>query len=120
MSDFINPVWPGDPEPTSDLSLLRLAFNELRYYERALAGELAIRTVRDRHPRRPPGDHPHCTRSQFVEFSDAGQLVASAHQYVRPDGTISGSGRPDPRMVVTAGGTILKYVPERQLRSQRP
>lgn len=36
--------------------------------------------------------------SQTVEyFTKNGQRVARVHQYLRPDGTIGGKGRPDPK-----------------------
>lgn len=42
----------------------------------------------------PPG-----TRSQIVRYMDArdGQWVVTIHQYIRPDGTIGASGKPDPK-----------------------
>ncbi len=54
-------------------------------------------------PAEPPG-----TRSQMVAYLDAaGQRIALVHQYLRPDGTIGGSGRPDPKELFDDG--ILYY-----------
>jgi hypothetical protein len=47
---------------------------------------------------------PHGTLSQIVIYIDASDLqVALVHQYLRPDGTLGGSGRPDPKKVLTDG-----------------
>lgn len=52
------------------------------------------------------------TRSQVVEYVDSqgGRLVVVAlvHQYVRPDGSLGGSGRPDPKRVLHDG---ILYLP---------
>jgi hypothetical protein len=37
-----------------------------------------------------------------------GQPVALLHQYKRPDGTLGGSGLPDPKVVVTEDGRVLR------------
>ena len=51
----------------------------------------------------PPG-----TRSQMVAYVDAsGQRVALVHQYLRPDGTLGGSGRPDPKLLIEGGVTYF-------------
>lgn len=50
---------------------------------------------------------PHCTRSLYVEYHDAnGGLVAGAHMYVRPDGQLGASGKPDPKFL-RLGDTIF-------------
>ena len=44
-------------------------------------------------PSEPPG-----TLSQVLEYYDAdGQMLVLVHQYLRPDGTIGASGKPDPK-----------------------
>ncbi|MDP2674350.1 MAG: hypothetical protein Q8Q00_05525 [Dehalococcoidia bacterium] len=38
------------------------------------------------------------TRSQVLRYLDAeGQWLVEVHQYLRPDGTLGGSGTPDPK-----------------------
>jgi len=45
----------------------------------------------------------------MVAYLDAGgQRIALVHQYLRPDGTIGGSGRPDPKELLEDG--IIYYV----------
>jgi hypothetical protein len=47
----------------------------------------------------PPG-----TRSQIVTYyTREGTLVAYVHQYLRPDGTLGGSGRPKPKVLIEEG-----------------
>lgn len=49
----------------------------------------------------PPG-----TRSQFIRYLDrGGQWVVEIHQYLRPDGTLGGSGKRDPKRL-RIGNTI--------------
>lgn len=45
-----------------------------------------------------------CTRSQILAYEDPpGKQIAVVHQYLRPDGTIGGSGRPDPKRLMVNG-----------------
>ncbi len=47
-----------------------------------------------------PGQ-PVGTKSQMVVYLDSNDdQIALVHQYVRPDGTLGGSGRPDPKKVL--------------------
>lgn len=81
---------------------MRRTFNELQFAKRVDDGEL-VQQVRE------PSIHlkgrlararrePRCTRSQLIEYFDAlGRKVAIVHQYRRRDGSIGGSGRPDPK-----------------------
>lgn len=90
------------PVVETDAWTAREIFNR-EYLPRIERGEL-IETVRtQRHPTRPLAREPHCTWSQLVEYRDVvdRQLVrvAVTHRYLRPDGTIGLSGRPDPKQV---------------------
>ena len=81
---------------------VRRRFNEGRSWQRAQAGEFT-QVVDDEcnpgSPAEPPG-----TRSPMVAYLDAtGQRIALVHQYLRPDGTLGGSGRPDPKLLVEGG-----------------
>jgi len=69
-----------------------------------LAGHLRVVTVVDKHPTTNRANEPFCTRSQFIEIlSSSGERIAGAHQYLRTDGTLGASGRPDPKIVVVEG-----------------
>ena len=47
----------------------------------------------------PSSGQPRGTRSERIVYFDGGQLIAVAHRFVAPDGSIGGSGRPDPKAV---------------------
>jgi hypothetical protein len=92
-------------------SELRRLFNEGRYYERVLSGELAERIRMDK-PTKGTLHTPVGTRSQSVEYYDQeGQRVAVVHQYLLPDGTLGASGRPDPKMLLV-GNVLYKIAIE--------
>ncbi len=63
-----------------------------------------------RHPEmkgEPPG-----TRSQLIRYLDQkGSWVVEVHQYLRPDGTLGASGRPDPKRL-RLGGIIYAVAPK--------
>ncbi len=83
---------------------LRRIFNSERFWEKLLEGVYTARLLRDAHPSPPLAGEPQCTRSQYIAYLDAeGEEVARAHQYLRRDGTIGLSGRPDPKLVVHHG-----------------
>lgn len=43
-------------------------------------------------------NEPHCTRAQMVRYVDNdGRWTVEIFQYLRPDGTIGASGKPDPK-----------------------
>ena len=106
------PSWPSEPEAVVDAAELRRIFNKQRYYERALAGSDVSTVLRaDCHPARTLPGHPTCTRSQFVYYIIGETLVAAAHQYLLPDGSLGGSGRPDPKIVLAPDGRVLRLSP---------
>src|SRR4029453_81011 len=83
---------------------LRQLFNEGRYWERLQAGELRARCRREGHPAPPESGQPYFTQSQGVAyFEKDNKEVARIHQYLRPDGLLGGSGRPDPKRVLQGG-----------------
>lgn len=82
-------------------SELRQLFNEKRYWERAQEGEFTQIVLETRHPSLPLANEPVCTKSQIVAYRDRrGRNVAIVHQYLRTDGTLGLSGRPDPKRVI--------------------
>ena len=79
-------------------AIIRRYFNESQILEKAQSGELFVRVIRSSHPRKPPPTEPVCTKSQMVLYRTLdGKPVALAHRYLRRDGTIGASGRPDPK-----------------------
>lgn len=51
----------------------------------------------ERHPARPKANEPFCTQSQIISYVAGGLEIARAHRYIRPDGTLGASGKPDPK-----------------------
>ena len=89
---------------------LRQIFNERHFYERMQNGE--FRSYILHLTRRRSGDrrvrHP---MSRMVEYRDhIGRRVALVHQYRLPDGSLGGSGKPDPKFVVV--GDTTYYISE--------
>ena len=87
---------------------LRRLFNERGLFEAAQQGTLSIRLRTDKHPARPKAAEPVCTRSQAVDYlDDSGRIIAVVHQYLRRDGTIGASGRPDPKQLLHDGELLI-------------
>jgi hypothetical protein len=83
---------------------LRRMFNEGRYWERMNSGEFFEVLYREGHPSPKDSHEPPCTRSQIIAYLDArGRQVAIVHQYLRKDGKLGGSGRPDPKKLFHQG-----------------
>ena len=83
---------------------MRRLFNDGNYWEQAQAGILNSVVERNRHPALPLAHEPFCTRSQQVSYYDSdGNEVARVHQYLRKDGTLGLSGKPDPKRLFQDG-----------------
>ena len=92
------------PERFVSPSELRRMFNEGDFWRRAEAGEFEKEILRDGHPSAPRAPEPICTRSMIIAYVDSGkEMVAVVHQYLRTDGTLGGSGRPDPKKLFING-----------------
>lgn len=86
-------------------------FNAMRLHQKAATGELTA-IVRDEYLAPRTAGQPAGTVSQMVIYYEnlpGGSLrpVALVHQYLRPDGTIGGSGRPDPKWLRLPDHTIV-------------
>jgi hypothetical protein len=82
---------------------LRKIFNDNGYWELAKQGELFEKVYSKGPPQKEAGEPPG-TLSQIVAYLDAqGRQVAIVHQYLRKDGSIGGSGRPDPKKLFHQG-----------------
>ena len=82
-------------------------FNDSTIPDQIKSGKLRKKLMREGHPSPVRSGQPHCTYSQILSFWDSqGNKVAVCHQYKRPDGTIGGSGKPDPKRIMV-GDTIF-------------
>jgi hypothetical protein len=83
---------------------LRQIFNEGQYWERVQAGEFRAVLLREANPDPIKSGQPVGTKSQILVYLDSNDIqVALVHQYFRPDGTLGGNGRPDPKKVLKDG-----------------
>src|SRR6476661_1025519 len=83
---------------------LRKMFNDDLLWERAQTGEFTELVWREGHPSPKRSGEPFCTRSQVIRYLDrSNRLVAVVHQYLRPNGTVGGSGMPDPKRMFKNG-----------------
>ena len=99
--------WPSTPVPVAD-DKIRSAFNAGKFFEKSVTGEITTTLTYDSHAEPPLATEPGCTRSQICEYWLDGTIVALVHQYLRPDGSIGASGRPDPKVLVLDDGTTVR------------
>jgi len=94
----MSPPLSDEVKYISKESICRM-FNESQYPSMITEGQLMPKLLRNAHLKKPEEKRePYCTHSQMIRYSDqAGHWVVVVHQYVRPNGTIGGSGRPDPK-----------------------
>lgn len=80
--------------------IIRHIFNSKQYWERVKAGELETDVRKEGHPDPLHSGEPLCTKSQYIVYRDPnGNIVASVHQYLRSDGALGASGKPDPKRI---------------------
>lgn len=73
-------------------------FNEGEYWKRSQDGAFTVVVLEDRYPALTKANEPFCTHSQMLSYRDhSGNEVARIHQYLRPNGDIGASGKPDPK-----------------------
>jgi hypothetical protein len=81
---------------------LREMFNDGDYWGRVLDGELSALTVEEGVAPARAGQ-PAGTVSRLDFIYERGHKVAEVHYYQRPDGSIGGSGEPDPKSLLIDG-----------------
>ena len=87
---------------------LRRMFNNKQLLEQTKSGLLRTVLMKENHPSPEPAGEPFCTRSQMISYVDTdGAEIARVHQYLRPDGTVGGSGKPDPKRLLCGGKIYL-------------
>ena len=88
---------------------MQYRFNQAKYWERMRQGEFAAIVI-DQHQPQPEvaAKEPVGTVSQMVSYRDVdNNEVVRVHQYLRPDGTLAASGRPDPKRLLENGVLYL-------------
>jgi hypothetical protein len=91
------------PRVKVDANTLRRWFNEADMAGKAQRGELRQRLRVDEVRPTLSKDEPPGTRCQLVEYFDGEERIAIVFQYLRPNGELGGSGRPDPKLIVKDG-----------------
>lgn len=95
--------------PVADL---RQLFDYANYWERASRGEFHKVVIGKHEPdskNEPPG-----TESQIISLRRLDDFeIARVHAYIRPDGSIGASGKPDPKVVYDEIANVL-YMQERK------
>lgn len=85
-------------------TFLRKLFNESDLWHRSMIGELHTVKIADGHPAPSKSGEPYCTRSLRVAWVDEdGNALVHVHFYLQKDGTIGGSGKPDPKLMLHEG-----------------
>jgi hypothetical protein len=83
---------------------LRGLFAELDLWGRSIHGDVRTLKIADGHPSPADSGEEFCTRSQRIGYFDAnGNQIAQVHQYVHRNGSLGGSGRPDPKLILHEG-----------------
>jgi hypothetical protein len=96
---------------------MRKLFNEHQLWEKVQQGEFTS-TVLESRIAPPNAEQPAGTVSQMLSYRDsANNEVARVHQYLKPDGTIGGKGRPDPKRVFL-DGVLYRLVKNPQVKAE--
>ncbi len=82
---------------------IRELFNERRYYHKIGTGEIFEDVLESIHATPAKSGQPICTHSQLIALREraTNKKLALVHQYLRPDGRIGASGKPDPKWLLT-------------------
>jgi hypothetical protein len=94
-----------EPSQRVAKTTLRQMFNDGEYWMRVQAGQGLYQTIQvDEHIQRKRFGQRPCTYSQLMDYwDDQGKHVAIVHQYQQADGTLGGSGQPDPKQLFKDG-----------------
>lgn len=91
---------------------IRQLYNESSYPSMIKKGLLSRKLSRNSHLSKPKTGEkqlPYCTHSQILRYYDKnGELCLVLHQYLKPNGMIGGSGKPDPKRLLL--GNTAYYV----------
>jgi len=88
---------------------LRDLFNDLQFYERLQAGELRAVPKRPPHPTSSATGQEPGTVTEVLEYFDSSTRVALVVQFTKPDGSLGGSGKPDPKRLLVGGEELIPF-----------
>ena len=98
------------PPPLSEVekvspSTIRDLFNGSQYPGLIANCALKKEFIRRKHLQNPSQrGEPPCTHSEIIHYiSTDGELSVKIHQYLRPDGSLGASGKPDPKKLKLEG-----------------
>src|SRR5574337_561934 len=88
---------------------IQRVYAEADYEGRVQRGELVVSIIDDNHPSRTKAREPICTRSQMIQYRRRRDnvVLVLAHRYLRRDGTIGASGKPDPKKIYLADKILV-------------
>ncbi len=90
---------------------IRKIFNDNNYISRMKSKEFTKETIYNMHVTRTKPRIPRCSRSQIISYFDKeGQEITRVHRYLKRDGTLGGSGMPDPKALLH--DNILYLLPD--------
>ena len=76
---------------------IRELFNDGKYWTRARNREFTLEYIYNK-PAPASAGQPRGTKSQVIAYINSnGEQIALVHQYLKRDGTLGGSGMPDPK-----------------------
>ena len=79
---------------------MRRLFNDGHYWEQVQSGAFTEVLMEDRLAP-PASGEPPGTRSQMMSYRDGkDNEIARVHRYLRPDGSLGASGKPDPKRLL--------------------
>ena len=92
---------------------IRALFNDGKYWTRARNGEFTLKYIYNK-PASAKAEQPRGTKSQIIAYINSnGEQIALVHQYLKPDGTLGGSGKPDPKELLQ--GEVLYKIDYRDI-----
>lgn len=65
--------------------------------------QLNVQVRTSKHPSSPQSGEPYCTRTEIVQYKDGNCTIALACRFLRTDGTLGASGKPDPKWIKVNG-----------------
>jgi hypothetical protein len=82
---------------------MRQRFNDGQYWDKVKSGELTEHVMETRLSKSLPNETLEIQSQMLSYRNSTGMEVARVHQYLRSNGTIAASGKPDPKRLFEEG-----------------